>query len=504
MIITPLWHTEFLVDIVNSEWENIRILVDSWLSDYVAWDMMERTVKVRLDREKLSTIDAIYISHSHTDHLDPYTLREIYVHANPLILIPFTLAYLQPLLWEYLPNAEIVILKNHEPYILRGIEISGHMWQNPEITNEDDVMMLSVASEKEFLFAEIDSEPDRESLEVTKSLYRLMTKHDYESVLYIASRNVLEAALPILDLTESKRASFRAEFIAEEKEGMRFVYEKYEYEEFADFPRIFEIPGFARGFVGQGVAYPKILSETLFDYEIFPLAEIASMESDIAKVHGYEFSQKALVAGRQYRVEGWVIEQGRKECPIGEILKSERWEMEDISRNKKDRLYASGPLMPRDFSESDISEAKAKILEALNHRFLPYFSASPVASLRDALIENNGVYAIEFRVQDVENIIFEYSTTRMSFIEASYTEKTHIDEDYFLSDILDFLEWRQDLYSNFWHNLDPKRAYRLWMCLGANYMNHDLVERKYRLHFERAKGGNTVNEWVESIYKNII
>lgn len=178
------------------------------------------------------------------------------------------------------------------------------MWQNPEITNEDDVMMLSVASEKEFLFAEIDSEPDRESLEVTKSLYRLMTKHDYESVLYIASRNVLEAALPILDLTESKRASFRAEFIAEEKEGMRFVYEKYEYEEFADFPRIFEIPGFARGFVGQGVAYPKILSETLFDYEIFPLAEIASMESDIAKVHGYEFSQKALVAGRQYRVEG--------------------------------------------------------------------------------------------------------------------------------------------------------------------------------------------------------
>lgn len=114
--------------------------------------------------------------------------------------------------------------------------------------------------------------------------------------------------------------------------------------------------------------------------------------------------------------------------------------MEDISRNKKDRLYASGPLMPRDFSESDISEAKAKILEALNHRFLPYFSASPVASLRDALIENNGVYAIEFRVQDVENIIFEYSTTRMSFIEASYTEKTHIDEDYFLSDILDFLE----------------------------------------------------------------
>jgi hypothetical protein len=63
----------------------------------------------------------------------------------------------------------------------------------------------------------------------------------------------------------------------------------------------------------------------------------------------------------------------------------------------------------------------------------------------------------------------------------------YIDEDYFLSDILDFLEGRQEMYSSFWHRLDPKRAYRLWTCLGANYMNHDLVEKKYRLHFERAK-----------------
>lgn len=39
---------------------------------------MERTVKVELDSEKLKTIDAIYISHAHTDHLDPYTLMEIY------------------------------------------------------------------------------------------------------------------------------------------------------------------------------------------------------------------------------------------------------------------------------------------------------------------------------------------------------------------------------------------------------------------------------------------
>lgn len=265
--------------------------------------MMERIVKVQLDREKIDTIDAIYISHSHTDHLDPYTLMEIYTHASPIFLLPFTLAYLEPLLHGYLPKAEIVILKNHETYTLRGIEISGHMWSHPDITNEDDVMMLSVASEREFLFAEIDSEPDGESLEVAKSLYRLMTKRNYETILYIASRNVLEAALPVLELAPSKRVSFRGEFIAGEKEDMIFSYEKYDYEEFANFPKPFEIPGFTRGFIGQGIAYPESLSEELFSYQIFPLPEIASLESDLARERGYEFGQKALIPGRQYRVE---------------------------------------------------------------------------------------------------------------------------------------------------------------------------------------------------------
>ncbi len=63
---------------------------------------MERSVRVELDPEKIATIDAIYISHSHTDHLDPYTLTEIYKHGSPILMIPFTLAYLAPLFREYL------------------------------------------------------------------------------------------------------------------------------------------------------------------------------------------------------------------------------------------------------------------------------------------------------------------------------------------------------------------------------------------------------------------
>ena len=69
--------------------------------------MMERSVKIRLDPDKLVTLDAIYISHAHTDHLDPYTLFEIYQHANPLLILPVTLTYLEPIFREFLPSAPI-------------------------------------------------------------------------------------------------------------------------------------------------------------------------------------------------------------------------------------------------------------------------------------------------------------------------------------------------------------------------------------------------------------
>ncbi len=100
-------------------------------------------------------------------------------------------------------------------------------------------------------------------------------------------------------------------------------------------------------------------------------------------------------------------------------------------------------------------------------------------------------------------IAFEYSTSRTGFVEIPYEENLKIDEDYYLLDMLDFLEGRQEMYSSFWHSLDPKRAYRLWTCLGATYMNHDLSIRKYRLHFELAKQGKTAENFVEEVLKNI-
>lgn len=215
---------------------------------------MERTIKVRLDPEKLSSIDAIYISHAHCDHFDPYTLMEIFrsCHSDekrPILILPFTLRYLEGILHEYLPDTELVWLTHKQSYLLHGIEITGYMWPNPVITNEDDVMMLAISSEKELLFAEIDTVPDMEDEEVQKALYKVFTRREYESACYLVSRNCLEGQIPYYDIKPEKRKAYRDQYLATQKEEIAFEYERYEYEEFAHHPNLFALPGLVRGFI---------------------------------------------------------------------------------------------------------------------------------------------------------------------------------------------------------------------------------------------------------------
>lgn len=122
-------------------------------------------------------------------------------------------------------------------------------------------------------------------------------------------------------------------------------YEKYDYEEFTHFPNVFLVPGFVRGYIGQGIAYPRSISSELADMSIWPLDEMVSVEQDYAREASYEFSQKALLPGRQYRIEGGTIETGRKECPIGRLIKPETHPPKSLT-DTPPRIYAEGPLFP--------------------------------------------------------------------------------------------------------------------------------------------------------------
>lgn len=511
MIITPLWHTEFLLDIENKEGKNIRFLVDTWLSDFLVWDLVERSVFIRLDTDKLASIDAIYISHAHTDHLDPYSLLEIYKYANPVLFLPETLRFLESMLRKYiLPKngaLDIRFLKNRDMIVFQGIEVMAIAFDNTEITNEDDVMPIIFSNEHEILFAEIDTVPP-DTIEAEKLLYKTFTRKSYDTVAYIASRNELEWNIGFLDQKTQKEAeNKKREYLHTRKEDIEWWYAKYEYEEYEDFPRIFDIPGFVRGFIGQGLVYPRSLSSALASVSIFPLSEIVDREMSFAQEYGFDFPQKALLPGRQFRLENGTVEPGRKECPIG-IIQKEKESIQSHHFNQSERLYATGPLLPREFTQDDLSLVKSQILEILNSRFLPYWSASPVASLRSALIKNkDGCYRIAFKIwSSSENewiILFEFSFAKSQFTEALYTETLKIDEDYWLADILDFLEGRQEMYSSFWHLLDSKKIYRLWTCLWANFMNHDLLLKKYQFHFERAQAWENSESFFREMIKNI-
>ena len=117
MKIHYLGHSEFVVEIQNSSGKTIKILSDAWLSNYAFGDMMARYPKIEVDYSKLE-LDAIFISHSHCDHLDPYTLVKIYenLKPRPLLLIPETLLFLVPLFEKYLPKQKIQILKSGIPF----------------------------------------------------------------------------------------------------------------------------------------------------------------------------------------------------------------------------------------------------------------------------------------------------------------------------------------------------------------------------------------------------
>ncbi|MFZ4461399.1 MAG: hypothetical protein ACOYN2_02410 [Patescibacteria group bacterium] len=77
-----------------------------------------------------------------------------------------------------------------------------------------------------------------------------------------------------------------------------------------------------------------------------------------------------------------------------------------------------------------------------------------------------------------------------------------IDESYFANDLVDFLEGKQELYSNFLHKLDPKKTYRFWTVLGNNFLNHDLVIRKIEYHFTRIAQGLTAESFTTEYYRS--
>lgn len=500
MKIHYLGHSEFVVEMKNNEWKSVKILCDTWLSDYAFWDMMMRNPKIEIDYSKLD-IDAIFISHSHCDHFDPYTLVEIYknIIPRPLILLPETLSFIVPLLNEYLPKQKIQILKNRQAFNLNGIDIEGIVFENNYITNEDDVMTLAISNDRELLYTDVDTVPpeNEESIEL---LYNLFTSKNFEQALYMSTRNELAGNMRIIEAkTSPERKQIASEYKEQRKEEIEYNYARFD-EDFIESSDIQDLPYFMKAVNGQGIMHhdPEFLK-----LRILKLDEEADIERSFAKKYKKNFPITHFIPGKTHVIEKRKFEISGdvpflKSC---EYLDPKTDLDTKIFRNINDVTLWFWPLSQRN---GNYKAQEQKILDALNHKFLPYRLANTEDPLKNAILQaKNRKYAIKIKYGNSEefferNYYYDFTSTQFQLEKWAHTG---FQEDYWANDIDDFLEGHQELYSNFWHTLTPGKAYRFWTCLWANFLNNDILLKKYKFHFKRASIEKNVESFVVPLIK---
>ncbi len=500
MILDYLGHSEFIAILKNASWQDVTILSDTWLSNYVVGDLMGRNPTFDINYDILNHIDAIFISHTHCDHLDPYTLIKLYKNLknSPTLLLPETMLFLKDIFLEYLWEIKIIAMRNKEKYDINGITVRGYIFENENITNEDDVMSLFISNEKEIIYTEVDTIPP--SNESTQNyLYKIFTEKNYESVVYLATRNELEGNLKLLDIEErEERKKFAQEYKNMREEEIEFEYSKFE--QGADFRDIYKIKNFIRLFIGQGVTYPKALNNEFLKLHLMTLQDEKNIEKQIASEYGYNFPIDALEAGQRFEIKNGKI----KKWDFIPYIRNLDFQIPqaDITLLLK-RNYANWPLQN---TQREIQNQKSIIDNLLNTRFLPYRLWNSEDNLKNAIVKNeNRKYTIAIKYGTKENFetvyyIFHFGQIKFEVWES---KNGYFDEDYWASDIEDFYNWVQELYSNFLHTLTPWKAYRFWTSLGANFLNNDIVKRKFELHFKRAQEGRTPDEFVLDFYNQI-
>jgi len=166
----------------------------------------------------------------------------------------------------------------------------------------------------------------------------------------------------------------------------------------------------------------------------------------------------------------------------------------DINFTRK--LKTSSVLSPKQLDEE--KEIK-RILTYLKTVFYPYQHGRIDANLKNLALENNGKYVICLKWK--KNYYFKWNLWNNWF----YLDEqgTNYQEIYNLQDIVDFLDWKIELYSNFWSYLEPGTNIYLWECLGANFINNEIVFKKFKYHFDLAKTGKTPADIVREIIKSL-
>ncbi len=503
MNIISLGHSCFVLEIEGNRSDPVRILADPWITDHVIGDASGRFPRIRIDHERMPQIDAIYLSHSHTDHLDPYSLIQLHnkLLEPPKLLLPISLAYLEPLFIEFLPDWERIWLPEGEPIDLFGLEISAFFNLETRATNEDDVMILMVRNGQEVFVSESDALLPFADLEARESIAGLFAEVEETDQLptrvFLTTRNELEATMASLRARgEEERREAAAESAGQTLEEIEAIFAPAGGELVAPW----DMPGIVRLVIGQGIAFPGEIDAD-WNRVLFPISleDRVRFEHQVAQGHGYDLPIEALTGGEAVSVVDGIVRDISVDWFYAIDQESDRAFDPSIDRSEDDF-----PIAPLFDGVRDTSSQRIRILEVLNGRFLPWWIGSRNPPVEHILAQSGGEYRIRVRYgvsEDyrVEDYIATHRSLRFCATE-THEDPEQIDEEYWANDLEDYLDGRADDFSTFCRRPPGGHSTRLWDCLGMPYLNDDLVERKLRLHFERASRGESGEAWVLALW----
>ena len=495
MRLYALGHSSFIVEMDAPDGAPVRILVDPWFTDHLAGDLSERFPRVRFDPNVLLPLDGIFISHAHTDHLDPYSLVQLWSEASfrPRLFLPQSLLYLDSLLREHLEDVDIHYFHDCETVAIRGVEVAGVFNPERRATNEDDVMMLVLRTERETFIGEADAEFPFYDLDARAELSETLGVATAESVVFLTTENEGDATMAMFDAQDlEEREALLSEHLERTYES---AHSKYTPTEEND--DLWGSPNVVRLIGGQGIAFPREV-DGRWNRVLFPirLRDRVTIERDVAAQNGCQHTIEEFVPGEAYDVSGGKISTITPLVGF-EVLDTE----DDRDYDEELELFENFPVAPLQDEARDTELQYTAILNCLNVRFLPHLIGARRPPVEHLLAGSGGRYTVRVRFGTTASYADRDFT--ISFATLRFTETDaggEPNEWYWANDLDDVFSGKADEFSTICRRPLGGTAQRLWSCLGLPYLNNDLVERKLKFHFELARAGKSAGEWVLPFY----
>ena len=455
---------------------------------------MSRFPRVRFDTEMFSNVDAIYLTHGHCDHLDPYTLIRFWndLESPPALIIPVSLSFLVPIFERYLNCPDIIVLKPHVTISFAGLELLGFFDVSDQPNNEEDVMVLVVTNHNERVLVEADARLSLELIHFRQFVSMLLRAPNLDTVVYLTTENELTGTM------EGRNCSSvedREELLAYATEEM-YTSIEHLYIPFDDPMDLWKDNRLIRLIHGQGLTAPHALDERWHKI-LFPvrIEHRIQAEREIAKQYGYAHSIDGLTVGHTHTIVRGVM---TNKIPISgyRLLDQESQRGYECANE----FFPNLPCAPLRAYEGETEHQKRRLESLLNDFFVPYLHGVRQPPVLHLLSENDGEYRIHIHYGSTLDSYSVYilSFAHPIFVESASSSPPH--EAYWANDLIDFLEGMCDEFSTFCRRQIPAPYMRLWTALATPLLNSERAQKRIERHFERASKGYTPDSWVLEYY----